>query len=240
MASAGLQIWNNDDFIQIDANYANYSMVKKGTIQTTAGNNDWDDRPPVGPALITLSNGSNPMLAIKPRKSTRVQRWKTGNTWYFKLLVDGGDAWNTEPLPAVPYYIFDKPPTTATPNGYGLQVWNEQGLVVFDSMFKYMRVVDVINQDGTFPYVGGSNRTYKYAGKEVAVITCQQGYYVFQDSGSPAGQALSFKALSPVVRPESPDSVQMYDASGYYLDGAYSSDWRQPRTTVLVIDVKGY
>lgn len=238
MADAGLQIWNSDGFLQIDGAFSNYAMIQKGTIQLNNANVDWDDHPSQPPALIIVPNGKNPLLALKPKSNMRIQRWKTGTTWYFKLLRDG-DIWNPEGIPAVPYYVFDEAPTEPTQHGYGLQVWNEQGQIVFDSMFNYMRIIDVINQYGVFAYVGWSMTPYTYSGKEIAVVTCQQGYKVEQDGGSPAGQALSLKTLSPVIRPNQPDTVQMYDGAGIYLDGAYASNWTQPLTTVLVIDVSG-
>lgn len=154
--AAGFEVRNPSGALQIDGTFQNLELRQVGSTtcdQYISGTNYWYRE-------ISLTTGGRPMLAIKD----------TGGASAFVLSggVSGGHVTyricRGSPG-SVEWMLFDVP----TPSGanFGLQVFNQDGALVFDALKKYARVLDV---------VAGSNMSTEapihrsYPGKSIAVV----------------------------------------------------------------------
>lgn len=139
---AGLQVISDSNTLQIDENYSNLRVVHQGTLNVIVRNTVLNDPNP-GASLTVI--GDFPMLFFGANTSDTAfmvaSRTRSGNRWTFTVyaasqtLTDGSVA-------SVPYYIFDSMPVTS-PGTFGLQVYNDNGTLVFDSSNKYLRISGV-------------------------------------------------------------------------------------------------
>ncbi|MDH0645591.1 hypothetical protein N5D48_02525 [Pseudomonas sp. GD03858] len=138
---AGLQVLNDKALIQIDGTFQNLCLVAKGTISTTTGNQSpypW----------ARFARIDYPVAARQPIIAFNTQGWAcylvddTG----FKVFGMPASGSGSAPL-VVEYFIFDLPQYAQALGNVGLQVWSEQGLEVFHSKNRYMRVVGSYSVD---------------------------------------------------------------------------------------------
>lgn len=225
---AGLLIINDDSFVQIDSTYANYALVARGTGTLTNGNSEWapGSQAPVAPTI----KGVNPLIAFSCETYLRVSRSQSGDTFRFFFTSDDSEAFGHSKV--VNWYIFDTPPSAASQSGIGLQVWNEQGIPVFDSSLYYLKVIDFVFRTARFPFVGATTESLVYPGKKIAVVACQQAININLE-GSGGTDAFTLTTLTPSVK----DPVlTLKDGTGYYSIGG-ATGGTQPLAVFLVIDV---
>lgn len=139
---AGLQVISDSNTLQIDENYSNLRVAHQGTLNVIVRNTVVND-PNSGASLTVI--GNTPMLFFGANTSNTAfivaSRTRSGNSWTFTVyaksqtLTDGSVA-------SVPYCIFDSMPVTS-PGTFGLQVYNDNGTLAFDSSNKYLRISGV-------------------------------------------------------------------------------------------------
>jgi len=141
---AGLEILNGQGSYQIDGNYANLMFVRKGvasTVQAPAG-----DAMSNNPTRVAITVNAGEFVAYSCPLPAAVAG-KSGATVYINVAGPVGTQ--------VSYWIFAAGSGTSPS---GLQVFNEQGALVFDASWKLLNVVGVSAGVGTFQYPTG--RTY--------------------------------------------------------------------------------
>lgn len=133
--TAGLQVFNDDNIIQIDDEYSNLRFISKGSFVAENGLNS-----------ITVSNAHLPILALRVTSTSEDRGYAaqeavraSGSTWVFDLRV-GIEFLNNQVT--VEYWIFDK--GDPSPSGFGLQTFSSNGGLVFDSNEKYFKCVENI------------------------------------------------------------------------------------------------
>ncbi|QXI37352.1 hypothetical protein [Pseudomonas xantholysinigenes] len=131
----GLQVLNDQAVIQIDGTFQNLCLVAKGTISTTTGNQSpypW----------ARFARIDYPVAGRQPIIAFHTQGWACYlvDDSGFKVFGMPGSGASKDPL-VVEYFIFDLPQYAQAFGDVGLQVWSEQGVEVFHSKNRYMRVV---------------------------------------------------------------------------------------------------
>lgn len=190
MADAGLTVYNNENFLQIDSNFKNYSLVRSRIItdrfQLNFESNEYGGG---GNTPIVTVMGSNPIIAIHCNYGTRTFRVKNPNGSFSFYIMLSEPSGITIPFRLV-YYVFDT--VTTYTGGFGLQVFDELGVPVFDSSRLYLKPVGQI-QDVATPWAsfGPSawiswTRTYPIQVTKPGLVTCLQAVKMeLQISGSP-------------------------------------------------------
>ena len=152
----GFQVIGDSGVFQIDGGYCNLQMAEKGSVVTnaSAGVNGSSYSFPARSDLVT------PILMIGGGNYGFVSRAKSGSSWGLMIAV------NAPIGTSVPYYIFDQPPQSPPAHGYGLQVLDQYGRVLFDAEYAPMRVVSfgsVASAATGAIYTGTAGRTYAVA-----------------------------------------------------------------------------
>lgn len=125
---SGAQFFNSHGSVSIDQTFKNLTFHKKGAVSMIGGG------PVFGNSLV-VTNCVSPIIAFR---ATSGPVWfyassVVGTTWYFSVFSSVPDD--------VDWYHFDQPPTTSA-STFGLQTFNLAGEIVFDSSFKYLKIVD--------------------------------------------------------------------------------------------------
>lgn len=160
----GLQVFNDYGFIQIDANYLNLELKRRGTFNLNGSNTANGGSVSSGVQIDFV--GESPVIAI--RSSTFCCAYplgRNGNTFNFYIYNGDNQACSGE------YFIFDNSSGDSASNS-GFQVYNPQGRLVFDAGKYYLRVLDFweVNDNP------GESINRDYPGKTVAVVMCDFGY----------------------------------------------------------------
>lgn len=132
--SIGLQVINDSGVVQIDEFYRNFVFRQKFTINTPDRAGQW----------ISLNNCYAPIpvqYSNDPDGINILESKKTGNDWQWRVQGIGE------------VFIFDTPPVLPGP-GYGLQVYNADGSLAFDSQFDVLRPMGAIR---TRPHFDGKD-----------------------------------------------------------------------------------
>jgi hypothetical protein len=239
---AGLQVFNTSNIIQVDALYKNYRLLSHGFVTITYANSDMNPNTAYVEGIVTVSGAQNPMIALSVNVNIRSWREQvSADTFRFRFTVD---ALGTTPRPFdAEYYVYDAPPPAPTSTGFGLQVYNPSGQVVYDSVFGYMRVLGVIAQNATFPYIGaGVETSFVYSGYKVAVVACQQAIKILNTDISVGGggetvPGFEFYSLTPRV--SNGNTVVTLDRLVNSQVGSAVAMVTRPQSYLLVIDVSG-
>lgn len=128
---AGLLIYNEDNFLQIDSKYQNLFFAGKDTVtcSTTEGTLKRGD--------VTVV-GKCPVLAFRPNVNTQVRLVsKSGDDWTYRVYIHP----NTT-SPTLEFWVFDLLPPSAPSSGAGLLIYSETGDLVFNSAEKPMKIVE--------------------------------------------------------------------------------------------------
>jgi len=174
----GFKAINNAGAIQIDGEFSNMSMFRKGTVAFSDHSGDLGvytiESFPArsGPPLIAVktAKGSNfvgscwmeGMVGEKyaqpsgERRVVEVRLGWTNQTAYRPITPR--PPWVTTPV-EMEYALFDEIGDILAPTDWGMQVCNDQEEVMFDSRRSYLEIVDSINF--TVP------PTYKYPGDDI-------------------------------------------------------------------------
>lgn len=138
MSEYGLLVKNSSGAIQIDSTYKNYSLYEHGegvtTVQDTPASYYIVD--------VTFANATSyqPLIALKP-SSTRfcgLLNFLTSGSNYtgFRLVSESNYAATVDWMAFVPN-------ETISSNTYGMRVYNDSGVLVFDSGYTPMVILDV-------------------------------------------------------------------------------------------------
>jgi len=178
---AGLQVFNNFDTVQVDSNWRNYSLVSSQTI--ISSNNAWGEVNYAG-AIYTTSNASDLIFVYCPSSFFPICIVQQNGQRSYRVGT-GATAGV-----AVTFYIFRE--QVPVDSKYGLQVFNENGVLTFDSLSKMNRIVGAIpisvsSQPSFYNYGGG--------GKYAVMVPSFTGQLIQQDTGAGQG-GLAFRMLS--------------------------------------------
>lgn len=135
----GIQILNEFGAVQFDTDNVCYSLAAKGTWNASNG------------LPVQFTNGVQPIMAVHinsggnadPMTVAITSIGKSGSTYtytpdfYAKTSATYNSGWVVE------WFIFDKPPTTPSTSGVGLEILNSSGQVIYSTSRPPMRVVDV-------------------------------------------------------------------------------------------------
>lgn len=160
---AGLQIYNDDSFIQLDADYKNLEFKSKGTFSLAAS-----DLANGGSTISTVNVsfvGVQPVIALNCADlcyASFVSR--SGSTWTFQIYNGNNFSITGE------YFFFDEPAATSS-GKLGLQIFKEDGTLGYDSNKSYMKVLEYISTSGA-----SADTTKSYPGKKVAFSMSDFGY----------------------------------------------------------------
>lgn len=225
---AGLQIYNDNNLIQIDSSFSNWSVIKKGTLVLNSSDSEFSS----GGTQLNVA-GVNPLIAIQGvnnNRTFRTRRLKQANGTFTFVFHMAQGAWAGPPT--IKYWIFDQPTQAGS---LGLQVFDQASKLVFDSSREYMRVMGLITQTGTFPYFGLKTTEYTFASNSLAVVSCQQAIKT-DEYGS--GQGNGYTVYSITARPLG-NKVITYDGVEYDLGGGLAYRYARPNSSILVLDVSG-
>lgn len=148
----GLQVFDQDGFLQIDTNYITYAFKRKGQVEI----------PATGQVnyvfSITVDNAVAPIIFITGCEFflDRVQTVGQQKIFYYFSLV--------RPFPQfATFYIFD---SRFEPANFGLETYNENGVITFSTSTPVLRLAYAGNPPPgteTNPYLNGTNE-YTYSG----------------------------------------------------------------------------
>jgi hypothetical protein len=215
---AGLQIFNDNNVLQIDSTYRNYALVRAGKFTGGAG----------GSAALNLSGLSRFALwavvpAGYPGISPNTGGWYNGARWF--------SYWFLNSISSVPvqYYVFDiVTPTGAT---FGLEVYDENGQLVFDGEGHPMKIVsDFLSENAA---TGLPRNISIPGGKSYAVAPLYGGRWEQDD-----GVGGDYESDSTYVYRS---GQQLVFFTQYFSDpvGGSAHDWGTRALYGLVIDVTG-
>lgn len=138
----------------IDETFKSLAVASSGTIVT-------DTAHPLGSYKTFSYTGTNPVLALQDNTPFGIdQQGKSGANWQVQIFSTG-------PIGTViKYWVFDDCPATV-PSGFGMVVRNAAGAIVFNSNYKYLRVVDQPH----IPIAVGETDVYA-SGRDYAVVFC--------------------------------------------------------------------
>jgi hypothetical protein len=158
---AGIQVYTNGGIIQIDQDYCNFVLAQKSTVNTTTG---------VGGGgyitTVSLSNATNPLLAIQSTNGACTQRVSiSGSTWTWTIY---SQTYNQ----AVVCFIFDSSSSTS-PGNVGFEVYRSDGSRAFHT------------SQSPFRPVGAGAATYTASRNYAVVMTTNDYYYAYVATADP-------------------------------------------------------
>lgn len=191
----GLKVWGDSGVLQIDDNYSNYHLVRKGTITISQTSNNY------GTGIVSIV-GTAPLIAWTGGGfASIIQTARNGNTWTFNLC-----AYCPSPI-ILTYFIFDQIQGIPPSGQFGLRVFKPDGSIAFDSNYAYARISTIIdsldNQDN-------AQKTFSYDPSRV--------YAVMNLSHPQSSRLLAAPGIPSDPRPRNYFSV--YNCVGQGLQGS--------------------
>lgn len=152
----GAEFYTDSGVIQINDQYPVIQLRQKGSLVATI-DHPADPTPGVGwsSKYVDVSySGANPFIALNSSGcySSVLSTVRSGSNWTFRVLVTS----KTTDF-SFNYYIFDNPPQTSL--GYGLEVRNSAGQIVFSSNYGVSKITHV---DPISPLSLTPGRTYAW------------------------------------------------------------------------------
>lgn len=138
---AGMEIYNDNNKLVIDDNYVNLCLTRK-VLLTSLPKLDFN----VTHYVLDLAENERIFaFSLLPHKTLGLIPYRIGESKWVILPVQGdssiGHSMQNSDLQGVYVYIFGIQRTAGTDH-YGLQVFNQQGEICYDSNQRYMRVVN--------------------------------------------------------------------------------------------------
>jgi hypothetical protein len=219
--------------IQIDQTYRNLAMRAKGSFSpgTAWNNNKWR----FGQITVT---GNTPVLAWRcnsPCAMVYATRAGASITYTFIVAATTG---------TVEWWLFDDPAFGVATGPHGIRIRNpSNGVVVYDSRMKYMRVVGTLN--GDFGALVAPNNG-SYAGGSTAVITGNAAYQYISNLVSQAGSPpfpwtdFVFYPMATVSGGDVVWTVQQSDPVTHPASQAFQNGTQQNAYSFLFVDVSNF
>lgn len=170
MDAVGFRVRNKDKILQIDGQYKNHALLQKVTLQPT--NQVFGDNSLRYIDIPIPQSSTIPLLALRC------------DFYCFYTMADASTyriftkrTPSTEAPPTVDVYIFGDPPATTASGGIGFRVRNQvSGAVVFDSNYKYLRVLGYYTNTSATP-----SSPITFPGRKVALVQGVRSYGAFKD-----------------------------------------------------------
>ena len=168
-----MQILNTSGIVQIDQDYLNYSLVKKGKVSLLTS---FGGASSLYYGSVTYNSAFAPIFAFRASdNSVGLYRASvTGSTYIFFPIGEYGIE--------VDYWIFDKTSLSETTlDSFGLEIRNTSGDIVFHSSVPVLKIVNLTSSStpSAFP-VAGTPLTLP-AGRQYAVIQSASTWYEKQE-----------------------------------------------------------
>lgn len=137
----GVQVWNDWGSSQIDQDHVSLALSAKGSINMTLDPATHPQPMRIGTVTVT---GDNPIIAFRPSTPgiyvNLLRQSRNGNQWTFHFRALAGANFTLN------YWTFDKPERALhRSDGFGFQVFRDDGSVAFDASSRPLRVVGVID-----------------------------------------------------------------------------------------------
>ncbi len=135
MTTGGLQVINDSGTIQIDQNYYNFMLYSKSTATTTLINTGTSTV--IYGTTITVPTTKNPQIffGVNSAYLSVGHRTVSGGSTSFQVYSNVATTFT--------YYVFVTDPAQVADSGYGLQVFREDGSLVFDARNRFLRFENV-------------------------------------------------------------------------------------------------
>lgn len=158
---AGIRVYNNAGYVQIDGEYKNLRLTAQGTLALS--------NPPTStefavPPTTAFFNASTPVVAVRADVHVVVYVQATAIPGLFQVGVIAEAAGTAE------YYVFDQVPPS-TMGTTGARVYAPDGSLVYNSNDNSLRVVDIVQQ-GSMAF--GASVDRNYGTRKIAVVTAGQ------------------------------------------------------------------
>ena len=145
MSDFGLLVRNDSGQLVINGDYRNLRLFEEGTI------------PDSGPINCSCSDGVSGSYLVRKtftaRSTPPLALFQPGNLWVgFAYVTDTNDEvglLNPAGNGPVPYALLDMDGVQKDSENFGMKVWDVAGEVAFDSRYRYLKIVDVIEFDTT-------------------------------------------------------------------------------------------
>lgn len=192
----GLQVFNENNIVQIDSNYRNNALVRAG--------------PYSGTSLVTVTvSGQNPLIFFRSEfRTILTDRRQTGSTFTFYFYPRGPGT----------YYIFD---VTSASGGFGLQIFTSSGELAFDSSRNYLRVVALVQLDANY---SNSERFLSVPGKSLAVMGSGWAQDTFSDETGMPGYYEILRARN-YIRAGAGGYTVVQEEDSYFSSTPFDTSW---------------
>lgn len=145
----GFELRNNNGQYLIDGTYKNLQMYAKQTVAVG------------GSVTRTFASISTPVAGLFATNYASISRLSGNSEW--RWGVSGTSGLSTE------VFLFGSRATPPSSNNAGLQIFDDQGQLVFDNALANFRIVDFVTIDAQA--TGETVRTYA-SGRKYAVVPC--------------------------------------------------------------------
>lgn len=214
----GIRMRQKNGVKVIDDRFSNLALTYKGIYVSDGSERDI---PGIPRTKYVEVSGTNPVIAISNSflgdygGGARARRVDMGNGIFRFFFCIPMDYWAPISGIQINYYIFDITPISGV-SGIGFRIRNRlTNGVVFDSRYRYMKVVGFQTLTGTFPYPGPVIRSFAYTATSVAVIQSQTPMKFF-DYGSGMGGGTECFTMRTRV---SGNSVTVVEGREWQRDG---------------------
>lgn len=127
----GLTIYNDNNEIQVDGTYKNFSLHDSGSWSVSSGFGWYNFSATTKPPILAIRPPGTFCLAAQYQRNASLEYYTT------KIYADGSIT--------LPYIVFTEAAISEIPSGaYGLAVYNEYGNLVFHNYNKWCRLISSI------------------------------------------------------------------------------------------------
>ena len=233
---AGMQILNTSGIVQIDQDYLNYSLVKKGKVSLLTS---FGGASSLYYGSVSYNSAFAPIFAFRASdNSVGLYRASvTGSTYIFFPIGEYGIE--------VDYWIFDKTSLSETTlDSFGLEIRNISGDIVFHSSVPVLRIVNLLSSTtpSAFP-VAGTPLTLP-AGQQYAVIQSASTWYEKQQYIEELGDGITQYRSTLTVPKFNSTGTELSSSpllvESYINPGGNSSEYYEvasPACQFFVVDV---